>query len=467
MQVKELKSEGLSKELEVTVPANDIAVQRTARLEEVGKTVKLDGFRPGKVPMNILEKKYGRAVMGEVLESVVTKTSAEALKENKIRPAMQPNIEVKEFDEGKDLIYTMKVDILPDFDVVDTKGIKIEKKVAKIEEAEIDEALTKIAAHHKGSKKIEDDRASKSGDTVMIDFAGRTKDDDVEHDGMKAEGHKLELGSNQFIPGFEDQLVGQKVGSKIEVNVTFPENYGAPDLAGREAIFDVTIHEIHETAEAEINDEFATTLGFDDEKALRDAVKHQLSTDYEMQTRQNMKRQLLDYLDDKHSFEIPQGMLDAELQGITQQIEEERKLSEEAEDLSDEEKEELTTIAERRVRLGLVIAEIGSANKVQVNDQDLQRAVIAEAQKYPGQEKQFFDFYQGNQQAQEGMRAGLFEDKVVDFLFEQADVTEKEVSIEELMADDEEEVKPKKKETKKSKKKTSAKKSAKKTAKKS
>ncbi len=248
------------------------------------------------------------------------------------------------------------------------------------------------------------------------------------------------------------------------MNVTFPKEYGAEDLAGREAIFDVKIHEIHETAEAKIDDAFAETLGFDDEKALRDAVKHQLSTDYAGQTHQKMKRQLLDFLDDKHSFEIPQGMMDAEIKTITDQVEQERKMNPDVEDLTDEEIDELKVIAERRVRLGLVLAEIGSANNVQVNDQDLQQAVIAEAQKYPGQEKQFFEFYQQNQQAQESLRAGLFEDKVIDFVFETADITEKEVSIDELMKEDEEpNAKPKKKAAKKSTKKA-AKKATKKAA---
>lgn len=467
MQVKQLKSEGLSRELEVTVPANDIQAKRENRLKEVGKTVKMDGFRPGKVPMNVLEKRYGRAIMGEVLEAVVNDTSAQALSKENIRPAQQPKIEVKEFDEGKDLIYTIAVEILPEFAIADVSGLKIEKPIAKIEDKQIDESLERISSHHSGSKAVEEDRATKEGDIVVMDFSGRTKDDNVEHAGMKAEGHKLELGSGQFIPGFEDQLVGKNKGDKVEVNVGFPENYAADDLAGREAIFDVTIHEIHEKAPVEINDEFAATLGFDDEKALRDAVKHQLSTDYAQQTRMKMKRQLLDFLDEKHDFDIPQGMMDAELETITSQVEQERKMSGNEDEITQDEKDELEAIAERRVRLGLVIAEIGSVNGVKINDQELQQAVIAEAQKYPGQEKEFFDFYQQNPQAQEGLRAGIFEDKVVDYLFEEAEVTEKEVSIDELMAeDDEPELKPKKKAAKKSAKK-STKKSAKKSAKKS
>lgn len=466
MKIKEIKSEGLSHELEITVPANDIDAHVVNRLKDVIKTAKQPGFRPGKMPMEMARKKYGRAVLGEVLETAVNDATNKVLKDKKLRPAMQPKIEVKEFDEGKDLVFSMSVDVLPDFEAMDTKGIKIEKPVAKIETKDIDEALTRITAHHKGSAPIKGDRATKKGDFVVMDFDGRTADDDVKQPGMKAEGHKLELGSNQFIPGFEDQLVGHKKGAKTEVKVSFPENYGAKDLAGREAIFDVVIHEIHEATDAVVNDDFAKELGFDDEAALRDAVKHQLSSDYENQTKQRMKRQLLDALDDFHKFDIPQGMVKAELEGITAQIEQERKANPESEDLTDDEKAELATIAERRVRLGLVIAEIGQQKKVQISDQELQRAVITEAQKYPGQEKMVFEFYQKNPQMLENLRAPLFEDKVVELIFKDAAITEKEVSIAELMKDDEDEASDRTAKAKSSKKAPAKKAAAKKTAKK-
>ncbi|MEZ5903139.1 MAG: trigger factor [Alphaproteobacteria bacterium] len=467
MQVKEVKSEGLSHELLITVPANDIDAHVVNRLKEVGKTAKQPGFRPGKMPLEMLRKKYGRAVLGEVLETAVNDATQKVIKDKKFRPAMQPKIEVKEFDEGKDLVFSMQLDVLPDFEVMETKGLKITKPVAKIEDKDIDEALARITQHHKGSKPITGNRATKRGDIVVMDFHGRTADDNKEHEGMHAHGHKLELGSGQFIPGFEDQLIGKKAGEKAEVKVTFPKNYGAKELAGRDAIFDVDLHEIHEATDAVVNDDFAKELGFDDEAALRDAVKHQLASDYEFQTKQKMKRQLLDILDDNHSFEIPQGMVKAELEGITAQIEQERKANPDSEELTKEEKEELEVIAERRVRLGLVIAEIGQAQNVTVNNQELQRAVISEAQKYPGQEKMVFDFYQKNPQMLENLRAPLFEDKVVDLLFKEADITEKEVSIEELMKDDEDETLERKaKVSKKSSKKAPAKKATKKSAKK-
>lgn len=464
MQVKEIKSEGLKHELEVTVPANDIQKHVEAKLLEVGKTVKMQGFRPGKVPMDILKKRYGKAVLGEVLETAVNDATSKVIKDKKLRPAMQPKIEVQEFDEGKDLKYKMELEVLPDFKVMDIKGMKLEKLIAKLDKKEIDDALKRITAQHKGSKKISGDRATKSGDIVIMDFHGRTKDDGVEHEGMHAHGTKLELGSGQFIPGFEDQLIGKKAGDKVEVNVTFPKKYGAEKLAGRDAIFDVEIKEIHEATDAVVNDEFAKELGFDDEKALRDAVENQLSKDYESYTRMKLKRQILDILDDNHQFDLPESMQQAEYEGIMQQIEAERAADPEQKDkkLTDDEKEELEAIAERRVRLGLVIADIGQANGVTVANNELQGAVISEAQKYPGQEKMVFEYYQQNPQALEGLRAPLFEEKVVDLILEGASVSEKTVTIEELTKEDDEEFKPKKKAAKKSAKKTTKKAAAKK-----
>lgn len=454
MQVKEISHKGLKHSLEVTVPASDIEKHVESRLKEVGKTVRLPGFRPGKAPMDILKKRYGRAVMGEVLEKAVNESSSKAMQERKIRPAMQPKIEVKEFDEGKDLTYSLEVEVLPEIKIMEMKGLKLEKPVAKIEKKAVDETLERIAANNTQTKKVEEDRATKKGDVVVMDFHGRTADDNVAHEGMHAHGARLELGSGQFIPGFEDQLIGKKAGSKVEVKVTFPEAYGAKELAGRDAIFDVDVHEIHEPAEAKIDDEFAKTLGFDDEKALRGAIEEQLKKDYDSLSRLKVKRQLLDALDEKHQFEIPATMLDAEYDLILRQIEQERK-SQGGEDVDEDEKAELKEIAARRVRLGLVLSEFGNANKITVADQELQRAIISEAQKYPGQEKMVFEFYKKNPQAIESLRAPLYEEKVVDLIFSQAEITEKEVSIDDLMAEDEDEPTGKAK-----KKKTPAKKKA-------
>ena len=445
MQVKQLKQEGLNHELEITVKADEIAGHVDTRLTELSKTVKIPGFRPGKVPLAIMKQKYGKAVMGEVLEAAVNDTSQKAMKDKDLTPALQPKIEVKSFDEGEDLVYTMEVEVLPEFDLKDYKGFKLTKQIAKADESAIDEALERIASVRKTSEPISGKRASKSGDIVVIDFDGRTADDDVKQPGMAAEGHHLELGSNQFIPGFEDQLTGKKAGDKVEVKVTFPEEYGAAELAGRDAIFDVEIHEIRESVPAVIDDEFAKSLGMEDLKALREAVAQQTNQEFDNHSRLKLKKELLDQLDDSHSFDIPQGMKDMEMQNIMHQVKMDNQKRGVDADPTDEEKEELELIAERRVRLGLVLSKIGNENNIQVGDPELQQAVIQEAQKYPGQEKDVFDYFAKNREALESLRAPIYEDKVVDFILELADVKEKEVSVEELTADEEESIKPQKK----------------------
>lgn len=439
MQVKDIKSEGLKVELEITVPANDIKKKQEVRLKEVGKTAKVPGFRAGKVPLKMLEQKYGRAVMGEVLELVVNDATAKVLKDKEIRPAMQPKIEVKEFDEGKDLVFKMEVEKLPKVDVMDLKGLKLTRPVAKVDAKLIDETLERIASNNRNTKPVEG-RATKNGDIAVITFHGRTADDNVEHEGMHAHDVDLELGSGRFIPGFEEQLVGKNAGEKVEVKVTFPKDYGAADLAGREAIFDTVIEAIKEAVPAEINDELAKQLGMEDVKALRAAVEQQMNAEYETHSRMKLKRQLLDILDEKHDFEIPQGMVDAEYEGIMKQIEQERAANpqENGTELTEDEKEELKLIAARRVRLGLVLSEVGNANKVSVNDKEIQRAVIAEAQKYPGYEKQVFEYYQKNRGALDMLRAPIFEEKVVELIFKDAQITDKDVSVEELTKEDDE-----------------------------
>lgn len=449
MQVKELKKDGLNHALEVTVGADEIEKMVESRLKDVAKSVRISGFRPGKAPLNIMKQRYGKAVMGEVLESAVNDTSQNALSEKGLRPALQPKIEVKSFDEGKDLVYTMEVETLPEFKLGDFKGLKLERQIAKPDDKSIDEALERIAEQNTKPEAIKGDRASKDGDVLLIDFHGRTAEDNVEHDGMHSHDHALKLGSGSFIPGFEDQLIGKKAGEKVEVKVTFPEQYGAQHLAGRDAIFDVDVKEIQEAKAPKVDDEFAKSLGLDDLKALRDAVAEQIQKEFDQHSRLKLKKVLLDQLDDMHDMDIPPSMLDMEYQNILQQIQVQagRNPQDAEKDIEAGEKEELKSIAERRVRLGLILAEIGNQNNTTVSDIDLQKAVIAEAQKYPGQEKEVFDYYAKNQQALESIRAPLFEEKVVDYILELAEVKDKEVSIEELTADDEDDApaKPKKK----------------------
>ncbi len=442
MQVKQLKQEGLNHELEVTVEATDIAQRVDSRLVEISKTINMPGFRPGKVPMNLMKQKYGKSVMGEVLESAVNDASKESLEKQKITPALQPKIEVTSFDEGKDLVFKMSVETLPEFKIKDYKDFKLTKLVTKADDAAIDDALTRIAAMRKTSEPIEGKRASKDGDVLVIDFKGRTADDNVEHPGMASEGHNLEIGSNSFIPGFEGQLVGKKAGDKVEVKVDFPEEYGAAELAGRAAIFDVEIHEIRQNVDAKIDDEFAKSLGMDDLAALRKAVEEQTNKEFDGHSRLKLKKSLLDLLDDEYSFDIPEGMKAMELENILNQVKMDNQQRGIEVEPNDDEKAELETIADRRVRLGLVLSNIGNENNISVADAELQKAVITEAQKYPGQEKDVFDYFAKNREALESLRAPIYEDKVVDFILELAKVTEKEVSVEELTADDEADEKP-------------------------
>lgn len=440
MQVVEIKNEGLVREIEVTIPAAEISVHVDRHLVRVGQNVKIPGFRPGKVPMALLRKRYGKAVLGDVLESAVNDSVAGVIKEKDLRPALQPKIEVKSFDEGKDLVFLAAFELLPEFALADLKAISVEKPVAKVADSAIDETLARIAEHKKDSDPAPEGHAAKKGDVVVMTFHGRTVADGKEHPGMHSHGFSLELGSGRFIEGFEDQLIGIKNGESRTVKVTFPENYQARELAGQAAEFDVDVEEIRIPKKADIDEEFAKSMGLPDLAALRKAVSEQLSAEYERMSRMKLKRSLLDALDELHDFQIPEGMLNLEYDTILRQVDEERKRGPkedgDADALSDEEKDELMGIAERRVRLGLVLAEIGRKNSISVGDQELQRAVVEEARRYPGQERQVFEFYQKNRQAVESLRAPLFEEKVVDFILELAKVTESEVTPESLAEED-------------------------------
>ena len=459
MKATQKKHDGLSYEYEVQIPAADLDTKRDQKLMSYAPQINMQGFRKGKVPMKLLQQRFGKQVLGEVIEEAVQEATQKLLEDNKIRPALQPKIDIdQEYAEGKDLKYSIAIESLPEFKIMDLKDLKLEKPVAEVEDKAIDEALEKIASNRKSSTPIEGKRGAKKGDILNIDFHGRTADDNVEQPGMHAHGHMLELGSNSFIPGFEDQLVGKKAGEKVEVRVTFPEDYHAENLKGREAIFDVDIHEIREPSETKIDEEFAKSLGLEDLEALRKAVREQLQAEYNQQSRMKLKKSILDILDDKHDFEVPKGMIDMEHEQILRQIEMEKQQTGSTEELSDEEKEELADIAVRRVKLGLILADIGRNNNIQISDAELQQAVIREAQKYPGQEKQVFDYYSKNRNALESLRAPLFEEKTVDYIIELADVTEKSVSVDELSLDDEEDAKPKKAKKSSTKKKAATKK---------
>jgi trigger factor len=430
MQVKELKKDGLKHEIEVTLSANDIDKRVDSKLQEVGKTIRMPGFRAGKVPLKMLKQKYGKVIMGEVLELAVNETSTKILNDKNLKPALQPKIEVRSFDEGKDLVFSMAVEVLPEFKVKDFKGLKLQRLISKPDDKAVNEALEKIAANNKGSKAV--DRKAKKGDTVVIDFHGRTADDNKAHEGMHMHGHRLELGSGAFIPGFEDQLIGAKAGEKVEVKVSFPKEYQAAELAGRDAIFDVDVTEVREPAEAKIDEDFAKSLGLDDVAALKNAVREQLQKEFDHHSRLYLKKALMDKLDETHDFAVPEGMATMEYENIIQQVERDPSRPKDQK-LTQEEKDEFREIAERRVRLGLLLSQIGNDNKITVSDPELQRAVIQQAQQFRGQERQVFEYYSKNRNALESLRAPLFEEKVVDFIIALSDVTDKEVSGDELL----------------------------------
>ena len=443
MKIKQTKKENLKHEYSVTLTAEEVGQKINDKLEEIGKTVKMPGFRPGKVPLKVLKSKYGKAVMGEVLESAVDESALKAINENELRPAMQPRIEVKTFDEEKGLEYIMEVELLPEFDVMDFSKIKLEKLTAAPEEKAVKDALDRIASSNKETALVEKARASKKGDILVIDFDGTVNGEPFP--GMKGEGFPLELGSKSFIDTFEDQLVGSKVGDHKTVKVTFPEDYGQEELKGVDAVFEVNVKELREPVKATLDDEFAKKMGFDNVSKIEDAVKQQMQSEYDQVSRLNIKRQLLDAIDQEHDMEVPAGMVDAEFYAIWQQLKGKQHPDDpshqhgaECNHDSDDDKgtkaenDEYRSIAKRRVKLGLVLAEAGRINKVEVTNQEIQQAVMAEARKYPGQEAQVFEFYQKNPQAIEGIKAPIYEDKVVDFVLETANIEERQVSIEEL-----------------------------------
>ncbi|WP_122465192.1 MULTISPECIES: trigger factor [Brevundimonas] len=446
MQVVEKSTEGLSRVIAVTVPATELNAKLDAKIKEVQPQLRLKGFRPGKVPPSHVRKTFGRDLMGEIVNTTLNETSQKALDEAKVRPAAPAEMKLtSDMDKvvagQEDLSYEMSLEVMPDFTPVDPKKLKLTRPVYEASDADIDEALKDLA----GQAKTYEDKKGKAvkaadGDQVTIDFVGKL--DGEVFEGGSAEDANLVIGSNQFIPGFEEQLKGAKVGDEKVLNVTFPEQYQAAHLAGKAATFDVTVKAIKAPKDAELNDELATRLGLESLDKLKELLGQNLNQQYQRMSRFKLKRALLDQLDEGHDFALPPKMVDAEFEGIWQQVEADKKadrLSDEDKKKSDKKlKEEYRKIAERRVRLGLVLAEIGRANNVQVTDQELNNALMAEARNYPGQEKQVLDFYRQNPNAAAQMRAPIYEEKVCDLVFGQAKVTDEPISKDDLLKDEDE-----------------------------
>jgi trigger factor len=446
MQITQTVSEDLRRQFTVTIPASELDSRVTRRLEEMKGKVNLKGFRPGKAPVSFLKKQFGKSVMGEVVEQAVSEGSQKAITDNALKPAIQPRIEpvgdINDVVDGKaDLSFTVTVDLMPDFAPADVSQIKVEKLVADIDDASVDEQLKRLAENMRAFTPRGEGEAAQTGDQAVIDFAGSI--DGVPFEGGTGSDFNLTLGSGQFIPGFEDQLVGAKAGDQTDVKVTFPAEYHAKELAGKDAVFAVTVKEVKAPGEATISDETAKNLGLPDLVTLRERVRDQIKGEYGQASRMHLKRRILDALDRMHDFPLPPAMVEAEFAAIWAQVEAE--LAREGKTAADEGKseqelkDEYHKIAERRVRLGLVLGRLGEQNGIQITADEVNRAIMNRARQFPGQEQQVFQYYANNQGAQAEIRAPLFEDKVVDFITELAQVTEKKVDKDTLFADPEDE----------------------------
>ena len=445
MQITETISEPLHREFTVVVDATDLDAKLTGKLAEMQPKIHLKGFRPGKAPVSFLKKTYGKSLMGEIVNEAINQSSEQVLKEKEIKPATTPRVDfVNALDNviaGKaNLEFTMKVDLMPDFALANLSELKAERLVADVSDDSVEEALKRLADSQKTYTDKGDGAAAESGDAITIDFEGKI--DGEAFEGGKAENFDLTLGSGSFVPGFEDQLIGAKAGDDRTVTVQFPENYGAAKLAGKEAQFAVKVKAVKAPNDVAIDDELAKKLGVDSLDELKQRLREQLQSEYGRVSRTHLKRRILDALDSSHSFDLPGGMVQAEFDAIWAQVEAEMKRegsSPEDEGKSEDElKAEYRSIAERRVRLGLVLAKIGEQNAITVNQDEVNRALATRARQFPGQERELIQYYTSNPQAMAELRVPLFEDKVIDFLAELIQVEDKKVPREILFLDPDE-----------------------------
>ncbi|MFN3911064.1 trigger factor [Hyphomonas sp.] len=443
MEVTQTKADGLSRTFAVTVSAGELQAKLAQRIEEIRPTMRLKGFRPGKVPAAHVRKMYGRDLMGELIDKLVNETNQKALEDSALRPAGQPNVhmegDIEKIVKGEaDLSYHMHVDVMPEFTPVEAGTLTINRPVAEVTDAQIDESLTRIAGQNTKYEPRDEAAAAEDGDAVVIDFVGKI--DGEAFEGGSAEQQSVVIGANRFIPGFEEQLLGVKAGEEKDLNVSFPDDYPAANLAGKAAVFEVKVHEVRAPKTPDIDDEFATGLGLESLEQLRGLVKDQLSAEHANASRSKAKRDLLDKLDAAHSFDLPPGMVEQEFNQIWQQLQTEmdagRVTAEDKEKPEEDLKAEYRKIAERRVRLGLVLAEMGRISDVRITEQEVNQALIREARQYPGQEREVVQFFQKNPNAMAQLRAPIYEDKVVDHILSVATVEETSVSREDLFKED-------------------------------
>ena len=447
MAITETLSEGLKREFEVVITSAEIDILVNEKLVGIAKEAKLPGFRPGKVPISVVKNRFGKQVLGEVVRETIDNASKETMDSNKLTASSQPKIEIISFEEGEDLKAKLSVEIMPNFEIPELSSLEIIKPVVEIVDKDINDAVEKIAKENISTNLVKKNRAAKLGDTLVIDFLGKV--DDVAFEGGEAKGHNLKLGSNSFIPGFEDGLVGAIKDKTISVKVTFPLDYQAKNLAGKEAVFETTVNEIREDAKLEINDEFAKTLGMESLEALKNAVSEQLKKQHDEASRQKAKRDILDKLANAVSFELPETLEKEEYASICKAMNPNAKPDHDHDNdhdhdlpapdkgMSKAEKDDASEISKRRVRLGLLLSEIGRKNNIKVEEEDTRNAMMKEIQKYPGQEKEVMEYFKKNPDAQQQLAGPIFEDKIIDFILELAKVKEKIVSIEELYKSEE------------------------------
>jgi trigger factor len=444
MQVTETLSQGLKREFKVVLPATELEQRLNSELATLKDRVRINGFRPGKVPVGHLRRVYGRSVMGDVVQNAVNEANRKIVEDNSLKLAFEPQIKFPEnqdeiekaMDAKGDLAFTVALEVLPVFDLIDVSDVTIKKPVVAVADTEINESLERMAKQNRTFEPKDGEAAD--GDRVVVDFVGRI--DGTEFEGGKGEDIRVELGSNTFIPGFEDQLVGLKAGDTKLVKVAFPTNYLAAHLAGKDAEFDVTVKEVEAPGALKIDDELAKGFGMESLDKLKDAVREAIQRDFDAQSRRKVKKELLDSLDAKYSFELPPSLVEQEFAAVWSQVEGDMKSNNRTfadEDTTEEEaRAEYRKIAERRVRLGLVLAQIGEKSDIKISDDEVTQALIERVRQYPGQEKQVWEFYQKNPQALAEIRAPLFEEKVVDQILSQVKVVDETVSKEALFGDD-------------------------------
>jgi trigger factor len=442
MQVTETLNEGLKRKLSVTIPAADLNTRLDSKLEELKGQANIKGFRPGKVPLAHIKKMYGRSAMSEVMTDAINTAVSETMDERKERAAAQPKVDLPEdqtvindvLDGKSDLRFEVEYEVLPPVELMDLKGIKLVKPVVDVTDEELDAEINRIFAQNRGYTDKGDDAVVEQGDRLGLTFNGKI--DGEEFPGGKSDHAHLTVGSGEFIPGFEEQLIGMKKGEHRTITVTFPADYQSAELAGKEATFDVDVLHIDGPNDGALDDDFAKRLGVDDVSALRTAVKDQMDTALNSMARQHLKRQVLDALDDGHKFDVPAQLVEAEFNTIwnrvVHEVEHHGRSFEDEGTTEEAAREQYQRIAERRVRLGLVVAEIGNQNEVNVTDEEHQQALIAEVRRFQGQEQQVYDYYRKNPQALAGLRAPVFENKVVDYVIGLGEVEEKSMSRAEL-----------------------------------